>query len=184
MSLKRSALVLAFLSCTLTAAADTHKIDGEAAIAYAELSDVFGFKTSFARTLAAEGKLHSWAIEGQFTGHFLGDDDSEIGAFLGLRRSWGTARYQDAEMEREESKQMIFVHALGGVTHRTDAFGVATDDPALALGAGYDVMFGESYRTGVRLTFDWVVAGGNDFPRASIGLVYRVPYPKGPHKGH
>jgi hypothetical protein len=184
MSLKRSALVLAFLSCTLTAAADTHKIDGEAAIAYAELSHVFGFKTSFARTLGAEGKLHSWAVEGQFTGHFLGDDDSEIGAFLGLRRSWGTAHYLDAEMQRQESKRMLFVHALGGVTHRTDALGVTTDDPALALGAGYDIMFGESYRTGVRFAFDWVIAGGEDFPRASIGLVYRVPYPKGAHQGH
>jgi hypothetical protein len=182
MSLKRPALVLAFLSCTLTAAADTHKIDGEAAVAYAELSNVFGFKTSFARTLGAEGKLHGWAVEGQFTGHFLGDDDSEIGAFLGLRRSWGTSRYLDAEMERQESKQMFFVHALGGVTHRTDVSGLSADDPALALGAGYDVMFGKSYRTGVRFSFDWVVAGGEDFPRASIGLVYRVPYSKGAHR--
>jgi hypothetical protein len=182
MSLKRSALALAFLSCTLTAAADTHKIDGEAAFSYAELSHVFGFKTSFARSLAAEGRLHGWAVEGQFTGHFLGDDDSEIGAFLGLRRSWGTSRYQDAEMERQESKQMFFVHALGGVTHRTDAFGVSADDPALALGAGYDVMFGDSYRTGVRFSFDWVVARGEDFPRASIGLVYRVPHSKGAHR--
>jgi hypothetical protein len=181
MSLKRPALVLAFLSCTLTAAADTHKIDGEAAVSYAQLSNVFGFKTSFARTLGAEGPLHGWAVEGQFTGHFLGDDDSEIGAFLGLRRSWGTARYQDAEMGRPESKQMFFVHALGGVTHRTDVFGVSADDPALALGAGYDVMVGESYRTGVRFSFDYVLARGENYPRASIGLVYRVPYSKGAH---
>jgi hypothetical protein len=87
-------------------------------------------------------------------------------------------------MGRDESKQMFFVHALFGVTHRTDAFGVAADDPALALGAGYDVMFGKSYRTGVRFSFDWVVAGGEDFPRASIGLVYRVPYPRGDAHKH
>ncbi|MET0551604.1 MAG: hypothetical protein ABW221_01105 [Vicinamibacteria bacterium] len=181
MSLKRPALALAFLSCTLTAAADTHKIDGEAAFSYVNLSNVFGFKTSFARTLGTEGPLHRWAVEGQFTGHFLGDDDSEIGAFLGPRYSWGLARYRDAEMEREESKRMLFVHALGGVTHRTDAFGASADDPALALGGGLDLMLGDGYRTGVRLSFDYVVARGENYPRASVGLVYRVPYPKGAH---
>jgi hypothetical protein len=181
MSLKRPALALAFLSCTLTAAADTHKIDGEAGFSYVNLSNVFGFKTSFARTLGSEGRLHRWAIEGQFTGHFLGDDDSEIGAFLGPRYSWGLARYADAEMGREESKRMLFLHALAGVTHRTDAFGVSADDPALALGVGYDAMLGDSYRTGVRLSFDYVLARGENYPRASIGLVYRVPYPKGAH---
>jgi hypothetical protein len=182
MILKRSALVLAFLSSTLTAAADTHKIDGEAAVSYAELSNVFGFKTAFARTLAPSGPLHGWAVEGQFTGHFLGDDDSEIGAFLGLRRSWGVARYPDPEMGRDESKQMFFVHALGGVTHRTDVLGVSADDPALALGAGYDLMLGDSYRTGVRFSFDYVLARGENYPRASIGLVYRVPYSRGDHR--
>ena len=181
MSLKRSALVLAILSCTLTAAADTHKIDGAAAVSYANLSNVFGFQASFARTLGSEGSLRRWAIEGQFTGHFLGDDDSEIGAFLGPRYSWGLARYRDAERDREESKRMLFVHALGGVTHRTDVFGVSGDDPALALGAGVDLMLGDSYRTGVRFSFDYVLARGDNYPRASIGLVYRVPYPKGAH---
>lgn len=182
MSLKRSALALAFLSCTLTAAADTHKIDGEAGLSYANLSNVFGFKTSFARTLGTEGSLHRWAVEAQFTGHFLGDDDSEIGAFLGPRYSWGLARYHDAEMDRDETKGMLFVHALAGVTHRTDALGVAADDPAVALGVGYDAMLGKDYRTGVRFSFDYVLARGEDYPRASVGLVFRVPYPKGAHR--
>lgn len=184
MSLKRPALVAAFLSCTLTAAADTHKIDGSAALSYANLSDVFGFQTSFARTLGTEGALHSLAVEGQFTGHFLGDDDSEIGAFLGLRRSWGFDRKEDAELKRLESRRMLFVHALAGVTHRTDALGIAADDPAVALGAGYDVMLGKGYRTGLRFTFDYVVARGENYPRASIGLVYRVPHPQGGHAAH
>jgi hypothetical protein len=182
MSLKRSALVLAFLSCTLTAAADTHKIDGEAAVSYVDLSHLFGFKTAFARTLGAEGNLHHWAVEGQFTGHFLGDDDSEMGAFLGPRYSRRVTGYQDAEMDREESKTMLFVHALAGVTHRTDAVGRSADDPALALGGGYDVMVGKGYRTGVRFSFDYVLARGENYPRASIGIVYRVPYPPGAHR--
>ena len=181
MSLKRPAVVLAILSCTLTAAADTHKIDGEAAIAYAELSSLVGFKTSFARTLGYEGALHRWAIEGQFTGLFLGDDDSEIGALIGPRYSWGFSRYREEGADHDESKRMLFVHALAGVTHRTDAFGASADDPALALGVGYDVMLTDGYRAGLRFSFDWVVARGEDFPRASIGIVYRVPYGPGHH---
>ena len=184
MSLKRSALVLAFLSCTLTAAADTHKIDGEAAIAYAELSNVFGFKTSFARTLAAEGKLHSWAVEGQFTGHFLGDDDSEIGAFLGPAPQLGHRPLPG----RGDGARGIEADALRPRARRRDApdgrlrGGDRRPGARPRRGLRRDVR--RSYRTGVRFSLDWVVAGGKDFPRASIGLVYRVPYSKGAHRGH
>jgi hypothetical protein len=185
MSVKRSALVLAFLSCTLTAAADTHKIDGEAAVSYVDLSHLFGFKTSFARTLGPSGSLHYWAVEGQFTGHFLGDDDSEIGAFIGPRYSRGLSREQDQSSAGfGESRTMMFVHALVGVTHRTSALGIAADDPALALGVGYDALLDRDRSTGVRFSFDYVLARGENYPRASVGIVYRVPYPKGAHAPH
>jgi hypothetical protein len=169
MSLKRPALVLAFLSCTLTAAADTHKIDFEAAASYADLSNVYGFKTAIARTLGTEGYLHHLAFEAAFSAHFLGDEDSEASAFFGPRFSWGVG----------QSKGMLYAHLLGGVVQRTDLFGVSTDDPALSVGAGYDVLLGESRTTGLRFSADYVLVEGRNYPRASVGIVYRVPYGEG-----
>lgn len=175
MSLKRSALVLACLSCTLTAAADTHKIDGAAAVSYVDQSTLFGFQLGFARTLGSgpheHGHRRPFALEASLGAHFLGDDDTEIAALLGPRyTAWAR---KDAQAH--ETSSVLFFHALAGVTHRVD-LGAGRNDPALALGLGYDALLDKSRSTGVRFTFDWIVARGEDYPRASVGIVYRVPY--------
>jgi hypothetical protein len=175
MSLKRSALVLAFLSCTLSAAADTHKIDGAAAVSYVDQSTLFGFQFGFARTLGSgpheHGQRRRFAIEADLGAHFLGDEDTEITALVGPRFTAWAGR----DAEARETKSALFFHALAGVTHRVD-LGEGHNDPALALGVGYDALLDKGRSTGVRFTFDWIVTSGEDYPRASIGIVYRVPY--------
>lgn len=78
---------------------------------------------------------------------------------------------------REHQGGMPYMQILAGGIH-TKINDVGDLEPALAIGAGWDTIFGRSDKTegywGVRLQGDYIVHGGQISPRLSAGVVWRI----------
>jgi hypothetical protein len=187
MRIRRSWLILVVLLAAPAAArADDHRMDFAFAPSFKSGSNLFGFHgaitlTALSPTVAplpqdiaqkTIGRRNLSLVPLDLSMHF-GDDDQDNDerhiTFLGGVRYTFTWR--------EHQGGMPYMQILAGGIH-TKINDVGDFEPALAIGAGWDTIFGRGPtsegRWGVRLQGDYIVQGGQISPRLSGGVVWRI----------
>ena len=144
--------------------AHDHTADFFSAFCFARGSNLAGVQQALAITLPWGEKDVSVVFD---TSIHMGKHDGDPRTRVAIM---GGARYTFEGLINP--KNLLSVHGLlGGVR---DGGGVTTADPALALGGGYEYLQdGNPYGWGLRAQVDYIVSGGENFPRFSFGFVYR-----------
>jgi hypothetical protein len=165
MSIGRRCLVVVVLLLIPTAArAHDHVADFFGAFCYAHASNLAGVQQSLAIALPFWEKDISFVTDTSFhVGKHDGEPLTRVSYLLGLR-------YTPTGMQHPS--HLFSVHGLvGGVR---DGGLNTNNDWAVALGGGYEYLLdGNPEGWGFRTQVDYVISGGENFPRISGGIVFR-----------
>ena len=181
MPLRRSWLVLLILMIPAGVRADDHRMDFWASPSYKRGSNLFGVHGAITLTALSPAvpevpetiaRRNFSVVPIDFSVHW-GDDDQDNDerhiTFMGGVRYTFTWR--------DHQGYMPYMQILAGGIH-TKINDVGDLEPALAIGAGWDTIFGRTDKTegywGVRLQGDYLVHGGQISPRVSAGVVWRI----------
>ena len=169
MRVRRPWLVVVMLLVPAVAGAHGHKADFYAAASRTTGSSLWGPQTTLSITSPIPTSL-DMSILGDFSAH-VGEENSvdmtRLAFMIGTR--W-TASI------RGNDKHLGYGQVLGGGVH-DHVGGTDATHRALAFGAGYEFdPEGEDSAFAVRFQIEYVkvFGGGEDFPRTSVGIVYRV----------
>ena len=165
MSARRLWLAMVILLVPVAADAHLHKADLYAGGSLARGSTLGGIQETISITLP---NLSPLSILGDLSFHFGSREDEDVSRFAfmtGLR--WMLA-------VRGDNRHLAYGQFLVGGVHDQVGMLATTTEPAVALGGGYEFdPNGEESRFAARFQIEYVVSGGEDFPRASAGIVYR-----------
>jgi hypothetical protein len=164
-SRRLSIVVVVLLLVPTAARAHDHTADFFSAFCYAHASNLFGVQQSVAVTLPwPDNDDLSFVFDtSAHMGTHDGDPRTRVAVLVG-------ARYTFEGLIN--AKNLLSVHALGGGVR--DAGVITQADPAFAFGGGYEFLQGGNpLGWGFRAQVDYVVSGGENFPRFSGGLVFR-----------
>ncbi|MGH9201087.1 MAG: hypothetical protein ACRD2A_07615 [Vicinamibacterales bacterium] len=185
MRIRRSWLVLVVLLVAPAGVrADDHRMDFWASPSFKRGSNLFGVHGAITLTALSPtvgslppeiARRNFSLVPLDFSMHF-GDDDQDNDerhiTFMGGVRYTFTWR--------EHQGGMPYMQILAGGIH-TKMNDLGDLEPALAIGAGWDNIFGRSPTSegkwGVRLQGDYIVHGGQISPRLSAGVVWRIYNP-------
>jgi hypothetical protein len=182
MRIRRSWLVLVVLLVAPAGArADDHRMDFAFAPSFKRGSSLFGVHgaitlTALSPTVASQppdiARKNFSLVPLDFSIH-TGDDDQDnderhITFMGGVRYTFTWKEHQGG---------MPYMQILAGGIH-SKINDVGDLEPALAIGAGWETIFGRSPTTegkwGVRLQGDYIVHDGQINPRLSAGVVWRI----------
>ena len=169
MRLHRPVVLAVVLSVLLPSAARAHDHTADfcGAFSFASASKLFGLHETLAFTTPALDE--DLAIVTDLSIHIGEHDDEDLTRLTFL----GGIRYTPTGMRKFNN--VVHFHLLVGGVH--DGAAEGSNEPALAFGAGYEFLAQRNAYPGgwaFRVQGDYVVSGGEDFPRFSAGIVYRM----------
>jgi hypothetical protein len=162
------AVVLMLLLQPTLARAHDHTADLFGAFSFARASNLWGLHESLALTLPSPSN-RDLSLVADLSLHIGTHDDKDLTRVTFL----GGFRYTLSG--RRLLKHLVSFHALAGGVH--DGGPASGTEPALALGGGYEYLPRGSESAagwGFRVQGDYVISGGENFPRLSAGIVYRI----------
>jgi hypothetical protein len=170
MRVSRAWLVVAVLLIPSASRADDHFADWFLGFSWAQASTLLGAHSSFAWTVP-EPDWENLSVVGDFSAHFGSHDGDKVALLTYLvGPRWSVAGDRSP-------KWLPSGHALfGGVT--LNGGRDEGTDFALALGGAWEHVPPAVRKEGGwswRVQVDYVVRDGDNFPRASFGLVKRFP---------
>ena len=187
MRLRRSWLVLVVLLVVPAGArADDHRMDFAFAPSFKRGSSLFGFHgaitlTALSPTVASQppdiARRNFSLVPLDFSIHTGDDDDDDDDEDNDKREITFMGGVKYTFTWREHQGGMPYMQILAGGIH-TKINDVGDLEPALAIGAGWENIFGRGPnnegKVGVRFQGDYIVHGGQISPRLSAGVVWRI----------
>ena len=159
-------VVVVLLLVPTVARAHDHTADFFSAFCYAYDSNLFGVQQALSVTSPKPGNKDLSIVFDTSVHMGKHEGDSRTRVLI-----MGGVRYTLTQL-LDPDRHLVTAHFLAGGMR--DGGAVTTADPAVAFGGGYEYLKnGTATGLGFRFQFDYVVSGGQDFPRFSGGIVYR-----------
>ena len=164
MRLRRCCLVLLLSLLPTAAHAHGHVADVMFALAWANGSNLWGFRETYGIALPSTGVKHWTAVGdiGILFGEHNDENVAQLGFTGGIRRTFARST---------ETKNLLFAQFLLGAMHTRTTAENPTDF-AVGFGAGYEYAPPDR-AVAVRVQFDYLRSGERNFPGVSVGIVHR-----------